>query len=361
MHQKQSYQLPEWDSFQSMVNGIWEREYYTNQGPLAVQLETELQQFMQVKHVVCMTNSSIALMIALLACNANGNTAVPSLSHVNIAQSVIWAGGHPVYCDVEAKRPVIDLANLEKSPAGISVIVAVNAFGHACEIEALETLARQNNIKLVFISDSVFGQVYNGKCFGGFGDMEIFSFDQSQLVNAGDGACVATNNDELAARLRNIRSSYGAGRPVPIPYTGNGRMSEIQAGLALLSLKEVQHKIELNKRKAAELSKGLSAAGIEVNSLCGKCTGHNYTGILLRFGVHQQELRHSIIRKLNAIGMVYENLDFYGLDAQAYNKPIGLPHVRAFRQNTVYLPTAQNISTAQFGQLAQAAYEMANK
>src|SRR5438045_661118 len=186
-----------------------------------------------------MTNNSIALMIAILAMETKGKVIIPALSHINVAQSVKWTGLEYRFCDIHPDYPTIDVTQLKTDEINdTGLIIALNPFGHACDIETLEAYAKSKQQKLIFLSDAAFGQKYKGKMFGGFGDLEIFSFNQSEMVNAAEGACVTTNDDLLAAKLRNIRSSYGAGKAVPIPYTGNGRMSEIQAGLALLSLDE---------------------------------------------------------------------------------------------------------------------------
>jgi dTDP-4-amino-4,6-dideoxygalactose transaminase len=73
---------------------------------------------------------------------------------------------------------------------------------------------------------------------GNFGSVEVFSFHATKILNATEGGCVCTNDDDLAARLRNIRSGYGAGRPVDVRKTANGRMSEAQAAIALMSLED---------------------------------------------------------------------------------------------------------------------------
>lgn len=245
-----SYPLPPWDAFEKMVDGIWEREYYTNHGPLAIELELYLQKHLGVKNAICMTNSSIALMISVLAFQLKGNAIIPALSHINVAQSVKWAGLNTIVCDTKPGHPTLFANKLNKVMNDDSkLIIANNAFGYACDIEELEAIAAGRGMKLIFLSESVFGQKYKGKFFGGFGDLEIFSFHQSQLVNGADGACITTDDDDLAARLKNIRSSYGAGKIVPIPYTGNGRMSEIQAGLALLSLNDLSQRIAENKKR----------------------------------------------------------------------------------------------------------------
>jgi dTDP-4-amino-4,6-dideoxygalactose transaminase len=100
----------------------------------------------------------------------------------------------------------------------------------------LQALADKHNLQLFFDSAHAFGCRVNDKHIGGFGAVEVFSFHATKVFSSAEGGCLTTNDDELAKRLRNVRSSYGAGPPVSVVKTSNGRMSEAQAAIALLSL-----------------------------------------------------------------------------------------------------------------------------
>ena len=91
-------------------------------------------------------------------------------------------------------------------------------------------------MSLFFDSAQAFGCALGGKRVASHGAAEVFSFHATKIVNSAEGCCITTDDDDLAARMRNIRSSYGAGPPVSVPITTNGRFSEAQAALGLLSL-----------------------------------------------------------------------------------------------------------------------------
>lgn len=82
---------------------------------------------------------------------------------------------------------------------------------------------------------------------GSFGALEVFSFHATKTLGCTEGGCIATNDDDLASRLRNIRSSYGAGAHVDVPITTNGRFSEAQACLALLALDDLEANVGHNE------------------------------------------------------------------------------------------------------------------
>jgi len=168
-----------------------------------------------------------------------GKVIVPGLSHIRTVQSLTWAGLEPVFCDVDPATGHIDPdAAASLIDAETSAILGVNLWGGACDHAALQAFADRHGISLYFDSSHAFGSIADGTRVGNFGRAEVFSFHADNVVNAADGACICTNDDALAAKLRNIRSSYGAGPPVEVVKTSNGRMSEAQAALALLGLED---------------------------------------------------------------------------------------------------------------------------
>lgn len=231
--------FPSWERYTAAFHGIFERQYYTNQGPLTEQLEERLQQFLGVKHAVCVTNATIALMMVAEAMGLSGKVILPAFTFVASAQSLTWTNIQPVFCDVDPDTHQISVDQVAALiEPGVSAIMGVNLWGGACDAKALAELAAANGIKLYFDSAHAFGCRVKDIPIGGFGAAEVFSFHATKVLSATEGGCISTNDDDLAARLRNIRSSYGAGRPVDVVKTSNGRMSEAQAAVALMSLED---------------------------------------------------------------------------------------------------------------------------
>lgn len=231
--------FPQWHRYHAAMRGIFERRYYTNHGPLVQKLEDELSRFLKVKHVICVTNATIGLMMVADALGLTGKVIVPSHTFIATAQSLKWCRLTPVFCDVDPETQQIDPESagllIDKN---VSAILAVNLWGGACDISTLDALANANGISIYFDSAHAFGAVINNVPIANFGRAEVFSFHATKVLSAGEGGCVTTNDDDVAARLRNIRSSYGAGPIVPVVKTSNGRMSEAQAAIALMSLED---------------------------------------------------------------------------------------------------------------------------
>ncbi|HEY4696974.1 MAG TPA: aminotransferase class I/II-fold pyridoxal phosphate-dependent enzyme [Gallionella sp.] len=231
--------FPSWERYQEAFRGIFERQYYTEYGPLNQQLEQKLQQFLGVKHAICVTNETIAMMMLADAMGLTGKVILPAFAFIASAQSLSWAGLEPVFCDVDPDTHQIALdqiaALIDKD---VSAIMGVHLWGGACAPKALAELAKSHGVQLYFDAAHAFGCAVDGVCIGNFGRAEVFSFHESNILNATEGGCICTNDDELAARLRTMRSSAGAGKPVEVTKTVNGRMSEAQCAIALMSLED---------------------------------------------------------------------------------------------------------------------------
>jgi dTDP-4-amino-4,6-dideoxygalactose transaminase len=242
--------FPSAQRYEAAFRGIFERQYYTEYGPLNRQLEQSLQQFLGVKHAICVTNETVALMMVANAMELTGKVILPAFNHIAAAQSLSWAGLEPVFCDVDPDTYQIDIDQVSKLiDQDVSAIMGVNLWGGACNFQALTKLAKDSGVQLYFDSAHAFGCAVDGVRIGNFGRAEVFSFHQSNILNATEGGCICTNDDELAAKLRVMRSSAGAGNvPAEVTKTVNGRMSEAQCAIALISLEDFSANQQNNEK-----------------------------------------------------------------------------------------------------------------
>lgn len=304
------FYFPSWERYKDAMQGIFERHYYTNQGPLTQKLEQRLQTYLGVKHAVCVTNGMIGLMMAAEALELSGKVILPSFAFLASAQSLKWTGIEPVFCDVDPETHQIAIEQLDALVgADVSAIMGVNLWGGTCDLEALDSFASKRGLKLYFDSAHAFGCEANKKKIANFGQLEVFSFHSTNVLSATEGGCVCTNDDSVAAKLRNIRSSYGAGLPVSVVKTSNGRMSEAQAAIALMSLDDFpknQQKNEiLFKRYREQLSK---VSGIKLVEPA-HVSFSNYQYVVcevdeVEFGLSRDDLI-SVLQAENVIAMRY--------------------------------------------------------
>jgi dTDP-4-amino-4,6-dideoxygalactose transaminase len=239
---------PDNDALADLLRQIYKNKYYTNHGPLAVEFESSLSSYLNVRHAIVSTNATLALMMTLVALDVKGTVVVPCVCSPGVVEAVIWAGLVPVFCDVDK-----DTGHMTAETAqdvlddDTSTIIASSLWGNVCETGDLVSNCGRADLKIIHYAEGAFGAIVDGETLGCDGDAAIFSFDSANILSTTGGGCVATNNELLARKVRNIRSSYGAGPPEKVPVTANGRFSEYQAALGLWSLSRLEFHRKRNK------------------------------------------------------------------------------------------------------------------
>lgn len=343
--------FPPWAQYEAMFGDIFERQYYTNQGPLTQELERRLAERLGVRHAICVTNEFIGLVSAGQAVDVHGNVVVPAHSSIATRQSLDWTEGRPLYCDVDAGTGMMtaELVAPLLARHPVSAILAVNPWGDACDVEDLQALANQYQIPLYLDSAHGFGCAIAGRPVGGFGAVEVLSLHSDNIVGACEGGVVCTQSDELAAHIRNTRSSYGMGPPVPLIMTGNGRMSEAQAAVALFNLDHYAQHQQRNEQLYEEFRAGLAALpGLEVRSPSG-VSQSNYQNLICLvdeagFGLCRDDL-WQILRAENILaGRGFHPLLHRASATSQGSKADGLLHTAQYCARTIELPTHQSLT-----------------
>lgn len=267
--------LPDEDDVIEAFRGIFERQYFTNNGPLLRAFDQALAESLGIRHAVCVVNGTVALMAALQALLASRlgprhrsrrpEVIVPSFTFPATVQAISWAGAEPVFCDVDRQTHCVDSAFVEpligENTAGI---LAVHTWGRPADVRALETLAERHGLFLLFDSAHAIGCEFDGRLIGGFGHAEVFSLHATKIVQALEGGVVTTNDDGLAAHLRKLRAFHPAEEP-HTPLRMNAKMSEAQAAFGLLSLRDMPANIEANRQRYGFYRDGLEgAAGLKL-------------------------------------------------------------------------------------------------
>lgn len=338
--------FPAWDRYESAFRDIFTRQYYTNHGPLAQALETRLAQRLQVRHAMCVTNATIGLALAAQALGFRGKVVVPAFSFVNTAQSLAWADVEVEFCDVSRETghltPEIVEPFLKDGACGI---LGVNLWGDAADVEGLQQLAIRYGVPLYFDSAQGFACEVAGRPLGGFGRLEVISFHSSQILSATEGAVICTDDDGLAAHIRNIRSNYGMGRPVPVGKTGNGRLSEAQAAVALMNLDDLPELIARNRR-VFEAYKALLAdvPGLRLRRP-QLVSASNFQNVVVEvdsrvFGLS----RNALIDVLRAENI--ETAGDRGLGARRHHVRDALPNTAHWCGSILQLPTGAQVDEA---------------
>ena len=245
-------------AFLSRVADMLNRRWLSNDGPFVKELEARLADLVGVKHCVAMCNATIALEIATRALDLRGEVLVPSFTFIATAHALQWQGITPVFVDIDPRTHNIDPAAIERLiTARTTGIVGVHLWGRPCDTAALEAIAARHNLTHLYDAAHAFACSHGGRMIGGFGACEVFSFHATKFLNSFEGGAVVTNDADLAHRMRLMRN-FGFVDYDRVDYIGtNGKMNEICAAMALVSLDALPDFIAINRRNFEAYSRGL--------------------------------------------------------------------------------------------------------
>jgi dTDP-4-amino-4,6-dideoxygalactose transaminase len=234
--------------FFAYLDTIFDNRWLTNRGPLLQQFEKELSAFIGVKHCIAVCNATIGLEIVIRALGMQDEVIVPSFTFIATAHALQWQGITPVFCDIDPHTHNIDPRSLEKliTPRTTGII-GVHLWGRPCAIEALQEIADARDLPLLFDAAHAFGSTYNGTMIGNYGNAEVFSFHATKFFNTFEGGAIATNDDELAARIR-LMINFGFTDYDRVDGIGiNGKMNEISAAMGLTNLQSLDSFIKISQ------------------------------------------------------------------------------------------------------------------
>jgi dTDP-4-amino-4,6-dideoxygalactose transaminase len=241
------------------LDDILDRRWLTNGGRYVLEFEQRIADLLGVRHALVMCNATVALEIATRALGLSGEVIVPSFTFVATAHALQWQQITPVFCDVDPVTHNLDPDRVEAliTPRTTGII-GVHVWGRPCAVEPLDAIARRRGLRLLFDAAHAFGCTHRGRMLGGFGDAEVFSFHATKFLNSGEGGAVATNDDDLADRMRLMRN-FGFADYDDVVYVGtNGKMSEMSAAMGLTSLDSMDEFIAVNRANHAAYAAGLA-------------------------------------------------------------------------------------------------------
>ncbi|MDY0965574.1 MULTISPECIES: DegT/DnrJ/EryC1/StrS family aminotransferase [Massilia] len=235
-------------AFLAYVDQIFERRWLSNDGPLLQEFEARVAAHLGVRHCVAMCNGTIALEIAIRATGMEGEVIVPSYTFVATAHALQWQGITPVFADIDPATHTLDPEAVRSMITPRTTgIIGVHLWGRAAPVEALQALADERGLKLLYDSAHAFSCSHGGRMIGNFGDCEVLSFHATKFFNSFEGGAVVTNDDELANRMRLMRN-FGFSGLDQVSHPGtNGKMIEIAAAMGLVNLDAIDRVIGANR------------------------------------------------------------------------------------------------------------------
>lgn len=241
--------LPPKEEYEKYLEGIWQRQWLTNMGPLANDLELKLKEFLELQHLLFVTNGTIALQMAIKALNLKGEIITTPFSFVATTSSIVWEGCQPVFVDIDKESLNIDPTKIEAAITDQTVaILATHVYGNPCDVESIDAIAKKHNLRVIYDGAHAFGIEVNGRSVFEHGDISICSLHATKLYHSIEGGLIVTKDPDLLKKLAFMRN-FGFHGPEAFAELGiNGKNSEFHAAMGLANLKYIEDIIKKRGR-----------------------------------------------------------------------------------------------------------------
>jgi len=232
--------LPPLDEFIPHLEKIWSSKILTNGGPYHEQLEKALCKYLGVDHIALFTNGTLALVTALQALRITGEVITTPYSFVATAHSLLWNGIKPVFVDIDPNSLNLNPAKIEAAiTSNTTAIMPVHCYGHPCDVDAIQRIADNYNLKVIYDAAHAFGvQIESGSVLR-HGDLSVLSFHATKVFNTFEGGAIVCPDAKTKQRIDHLKN-FGFVDEVTVVAPGiNGKMSEMNAALGLLQLEYI--------------------------------------------------------------------------------------------------------------------------
>lgn len=323
--------LPE---FVAYLEEIWRTGVMTHNGPMMQRLERELCARLGVPDMVCLSNGTCAMQIAIRALDLTGEIITTPFTFIATANIISWERCTPVFADIDPHTWNLDPKAIEAAiTPRTSAILPVHVFSAPCDVQEIQKIADRHRLRVIYDAAHAMDVRCGGQSVLNYGDVSCVSFHATKLFNTGEGGgCVATD-PALAARLRRMRF-FGFDESKEIADEGmNAKMTEVSAALGLANLPYLDA-VKAARRTRYELYRKLLGGLPFVTFQKFDPEEYNYSYMPVLFDTEERLLR---------IERALQDHQVYG---RRYFHP-SLSQVREFKSGGP-LPVAERVASTAF-------------
>lgn len=243
--------LPSYEEYCLEIKDIWDSAWLTNMGPKHVAFEKQLKRFLSVKKTTLFANGHLALEAAIALFNfPRGSEVITSpFTFVSTTNAIVRNGLVPVFCDINNNDFTLNVNKIEGLISKKTVaIVGIHVYGNVCDVERIESIAREHHLKVIYDAAHAFGVKYKGKGVANYGDISMFSFHATKVFNTIEGGALSYNNEQFEETLKDIKNFGIRGEESCVLPGGNAKMNEFQAAMGICNLRHLSEYIELRKK-----------------------------------------------------------------------------------------------------------------
>lgn len=342
--------------------------WISGQGKYVDLFEKNFAKYIGKKYAVSTNSGTSALHLALIALDiGNGDEVILPALTIGSCYFAIWqTGAKAVPVDVDPKTYNIDPHLIEKAiTAKTKAIMVVHLYGQACDMKAINQIAKKHNLLIIEDAAEAHGATYQGKKLGSFGDISCFSFYANKLITAGEGGAVLTNSREIYNKMKKVKNLNFV-KNKRFTHQGIGykyEMSNLEAALALSSLEEVDAALLFKKQMAKFYDENLSKIeGITIPYIhkLSQSSYWMYTVLVdeRKFGLKKSQLMKVLEEKYNI-----QTREFFYPPELAFRKMNlyqneKFPVANKLNNEGLYLPSGLGNTMSEFKKVVKAIKEI---
>mgnify|MGYP002521588883 FL=1 len=338
--------LPNLGEFTEMLKDIWESKWITNNGSYHQQLEKALAEYLKVPYVSLFTNGTLPLITALQALRITGEVITTPYSFVATTHALWWNGIKPVFVDIDPKTGNLDPNKIEAAiTPRTTAIMPVHVYGQPCDVDAIQAIADNYGLKVIYDAAHAFGVEVNGESILNAGDMSTLSFHATKVYNTIEGGAMIMHDEKTKKRIDYLKNFGFANETTVVGPGINSKMDEIRSAYGILNLRQVDAAIEARHQVAIKYREALKdVEGITYFEDIPHVK-HNYSYFPIfvdaeKYGMTRDELYFKM-KELDVWGRRYfypliSTFSTYrGLESAA---PSNLPNAHKMAESVICLP-----------------------
>lgn len=257
--------LPDLEEFLPYLQEIWSSGTLTNGGPFHQKFERALCDYLGLEHVALVSNGTLGLIIALQAMRAAGEVITTPYSFVATSHSILWTGGKPVFVDIDPKTLNIDPGKIESAiTPQTTAIMPVHCYGNPCDVEAIQKIADNYNLRVIYDAAHAFGVQDAGGSILRYGDLSVLSFHATKVFHTFEGGAIVCPDTKTKQHIDHLKNFGYVDETTVVAPGINSKMSEINAAFGLVQLEHIdgvllrRKEIDQTYRVAFKDIKGIS-------------------------------------------------------------------------------------------------------
>jgi dTDP-4-amino-4,6-dideoxygalactose transaminase len=332
---------------------VMERSYFIL-GENVAAFEREFAEYCGVKHVIGVGNGTDAIHLACRALGIGPGDEVLTSPHTATftALGISMTGAIPTFADIDPETGNLDPGVIEQAiTPRTKAIMPVHLYGQAADMDPIMEIGRSRSIPVIEDAAQAHGATYKGRRVGQMGVLSCFSFYPTKNLGAyGDGGAVATDDDELAATLRELRNGGQRERYQHVRLGVCSRLDELQAAILRVKLPHLDAWNQARRENAKRYDRLISEAGLPVRTLVTRSYGESAMHLyIIRV---DREDRDPLIDHLKSEGiaaMIHYPVPVHlqGAYASLGLGPGSYPQAEKLAQEIITLPMYPELTDAQ--------------